>query len=176
MGGQTPTTFAQGFLSGLAHPVIGLDHLVFLLLAGAYTGFIRSQVPLVMFVAASAAGCLVHVYGVDLPRSELILAGTLLATGAAACAALRVSTLITSLTLAACGLLHGYAYGESIVGSESAALAAYLLGFGCVQLAISITVSVLASRSAALKSGPATAAVRGLGMLTITAGAILFLQ
>ena len=31
MGGKTPTTFVDGFLSGLGHPVIGPDHLAFLL-------------------------------------------------------------------------------------------------------------------------------------------------
>ena len=31
MGGKIPTTFAEGFLSGLGHPVIGPDHLAFLL-------------------------------------------------------------------------------------------------------------------------------------------------
>jgi urease accessory protein len=34
MGGTTPQTLAQGLLSGLAHPVIGLDHLAFTLAAG----------------------------------------------------------------------------------------------------------------------------------------------
>ena len=27
MGGKTPSTFAEGLLSGLGHPVIGPDHL-----------------------------------------------------------------------------------------------------------------------------------------------------
>jgi urease accessory protein len=26
MGGRTPSTFADGLLSGLGHPIIGLDH------------------------------------------------------------------------------------------------------------------------------------------------------
>ena len=34
MGGTTPQTLAQGLLSGLAHPVIGLDHLAFTVAAG----------------------------------------------------------------------------------------------------------------------------------------------
>src|SRR5258708_8698214 len=34
MGGATPATFAQGLLSGLGHPVIGLAHLAFLLAVG----------------------------------------------------------------------------------------------------------------------------------------------
>lgn len=34
MGGEVPGTFAEGLLSGLAHPVIGLDHLAFILAVG----------------------------------------------------------------------------------------------------------------------------------------------
>src|ERR1044071_6160591 len=38
MGGKMPTTFAEGFLSGLGHPVIGPDHLAFLLAIGVAVG------------------------------------------------------------------------------------------------------------------------------------------
>jgi urease accessory protein len=30
MGGRTPSTFADGILSGVGHPIIGPDHLAFL--------------------------------------------------------------------------------------------------------------------------------------------------
>ena len=34
MDGGMPETFAQGFLSGLGHPVIGLDHAAFIVATG----------------------------------------------------------------------------------------------------------------------------------------------
>ena len=34
MDGETPTTLYEGLVSGLAHPVIGLDHLAFIVAAG----------------------------------------------------------------------------------------------------------------------------------------------
>jgi hydrogenase/urease accessory protein HupE len=34
MGEQLPQTFTQGFLSGLGHPVIGVDHAAFIIAAG----------------------------------------------------------------------------------------------------------------------------------------------
>ncbi len=34
MAGQTPDNFWNGFLSGLAHPIIGLDHLAFVVASG----------------------------------------------------------------------------------------------------------------------------------------------
>ena len=33
-GGETPRTIAEGLLSGLGHPVIGLDHLAFTVAIG----------------------------------------------------------------------------------------------------------------------------------------------
>ena len=34
MGGTTPTTFMQGLLSGIGHPILGLDHLAALIAVG----------------------------------------------------------------------------------------------------------------------------------------------
>jgi urease accessory protein len=36
------------------------------------------------------------------------------------------------------GALHGYAYGESIVGAETGQLAAYIVGFAAIQYAIAV--------------------------------------
>src|SRR5262249_29863369 len=38
MGGKTPSTFVEGLLSGTGHPVIGPDHLAFLLAIGIAVG------------------------------------------------------------------------------------------------------------------------------------------
>lgn len=34
MGGQLPQTFGQGLLSGIGHPVIGVDHFAFVVAVG----------------------------------------------------------------------------------------------------------------------------------------------
>ena len=36
MGGKMPSTFFEGFLSGLAHPLIGVDHLAFIVAVGLF--------------------------------------------------------------------------------------------------------------------------------------------
>ncbi len=38
MGGRMPATFAEGLLSGLGHPVIGIDHLAFIVAVGLAVG------------------------------------------------------------------------------------------------------------------------------------------
>ena len=45
---------------------------------------------------------------------------------------------ILAILFFASGVFHGYAYGESIVGAETAQLAAYVLGFGAIQYCIAV--------------------------------------
>ena len=68
MGGGVPSTFSQGLLSGLGHPVIGADHLAFLIAVGVAVGVGGLNLALpVLFVAASAIGVALHVNGMNLP-------------------------------------------------------------------------------------------------------------
>src|SRR4051812_39726669 len=75
MGGRTPSTFMEGLLSGLGHPVIGLDHLAFIVAMGvaAGAGGLSLAVPAV-FIVASALGVAIHVRGVTLPVAEILVA------------------------------------------------------------------------------------------------------
>lgn len=176
-GGQTPSTLAAGLMSGLAHPVIGLDHLFFVLLVGAYAGIRKQPTLPVAFVASTVVGCLLHTAGFDLALSEKCLAGTLILVGLAVCTALRLSELMTLLVVAACGVLHGYAYGESIVGAEPAPLLTYLLAFAAVQLVLASAMSLVA-RKLALSEHSTNAArlVRTLGVATALSGVFLIMQ
>ena len=71
---------------------------------------------------------------------------------AAAVLALRVRIPIGVLAplLVVAGALHGYAYGESIVGAETAPFAAYIVGFAAIQYGLAvgsgITLRMLVSR------------------------------
>jgi urease accessory protein len=41
MGGKTPSTFVDGILSGVGHPIIGPDHLAFVVALGIAVGVCR---------------------------------------------------------------------------------------------------------------------------------------
>src|SRR5215213_4307940 len=83
MGGVTPSTFAQGLLSGLGHPIIGIDHLAFLVAVGVVVGLAGLNLILpVLFVGLSAAGVLLHVNGVTIPAVEIVVAGSVILVGA----------------------------------------------------------------------------------------------
>src|SRR6516164_1437322 len=68
MGGRTPSTFMEGLLSGLGHPVIGLDHLAFLVAIGVAVGVFGLNLLLpIAFIVAMALGVLLHAGGGALP-------------------------------------------------------------------------------------------------------------
>lgn len=138
-GGQVPSTFIQGFLSGLGHPVIGIDHLVFVLAIGllaALSDKLGMIIPLA-FVITTAIGTGIHLQSFDLPVVETIIAASVLLMGIFLARKNQTNLLLLTVLSAISGIFHGYAYGESIVGAEMTALSAYLLGFCSIQLGIS---------------------------------------
>ncbi|HYS49580.1 MAG TPA: HupE/UreJ family protein, partial [Xanthobacteraceae bacterium] len=82
MGGRTPATFVEGVLSGLGHPIIGLDHLAFLVAVGIAVGVARLSLAMpAVFVAASALGVAIHVQGISVPGAELLVALSVVIVG-----------------------------------------------------------------------------------------------
>jgi len=134
-----PVTALDGFLSGLGHPVIGLDHLLFIAGAGVLAAPLRRGflLPLV-FVVGSMLAAAARVGGTDWSMSESWIALSLIALGALMLAA-RVPkrSWIAGLFLVS-GALHGYALAESIVGAERTPLLAYFVGLTVIQCAIAL--------------------------------------
>lgn len=139
-GGEIPSTFAEGFLSGLGHPVIGIDHLVFVIAIGLLAALSNKKSGMIVpgiFAIATMFGTGIHLQSIDLPLTELIIAASVLVMGILLAQKNKTNLVILTIIGAIAGIFHGYAYGESIVGAETAALGAYLLGFGAIQLIIS---------------------------------------
>ena len=138
-GGEVPSNFIEGLLSGFGHPVIGIDHLTFTIAVGLLAALSsKSGMSIaVAFVAATAIGTGVHLQSVDLPVAELIISASILVMGVFLARKEQTNLAILSVISAIAGIFHGYAYGESIVGAETTALGAYLLGFCGIQLVIS---------------------------------------
>ena len=151
MGGKIPTTFAEGFLSGLGHPVIGPDHLAFLLAIGVAVGVggLNLVLPL-LFVVASAIGVTLHVNGVNLPGAEIVVAVSVLFAGFLIARGRALPVSLWAILFAAAGLFHGYAFGESIFGAERSPLHAYLLGLIIVQSALTVGTALFVRRKAAV--------------------------
>jgi urease accessory protein len=167
MGGQLPSSFVEGLLSGLGHPIIGLDHLAFVVAVGLAAVALphRLLMPLA-FVAATVLGVAAHLAAFDLPMAEAMIALSVAAGGLLLISGRRIAAPAWLALFVVAGLLHGYAYGESIVGAEPAPLYAYLLGFSIVQYAIAIGAMLLTERLARRPEGAPVATRIAGGIVT----------
>ena len=171
MGGKLPQTFLQGLLSGLGHPVIGIDHLAAIVGVGILAALAgRSAAVVLAFSVAVIAGVGLHLSRIDLPASELFVGLTTLLLGALVILRQSMSPGRALLLFAIAGLVHGYALGESIVGAEPSPLVAYLLGLLIMQSAIGV--SVYAAVRALARWPMRTAGLTAAGVLVALAGGI----
>ena len=176
MDGELPSTFAQGLLSGLAHPVIGLDHLAFVVALGIGAALLHgSLVVIAAFVTMSMAGVLVHLTRLDIPMIEPLVSFSVLLAGLALIWSRSVAGSVWLAITAGAGLLHGYAFGESIVGAERAVVGAYLLGLALVMAAIALMVAWITRRIVGA-DGVASPSLRVAGAVVGCVGAVLLVS
>ena len=179
LGGATPDTFVNGLLSGLGHPVIGLDHLAFIVAAGIACALLKARAfEPALFIAATVVGCLLRVaIGAALPFAEFVIAASVLGIGAVVMSGRQVSTPALAALLGVAGLFHGSAYGEAIIGAETTPLVAYLIGFGLVQMLI-LTATAFVARALAETVSPATLAMqpRLAGAMVAGVGATFLIE
>ncbi len=177
-GGQTPQTLVNGLLSGLGHPIIGLDHLAAVVGVGILAGLAaRGIVPILAFSAAIIAGVAVHLAGIGLPAGEFLVGLTTLVIGGLVIVRSKLSPALAAALFALAGLVHGHALGESIVGAEPTPLAAYLVGLFIVQSAIAVvaylaTLALVRQPSRALGVSIMGAAVAVIGAAAATAATL----
>lgn len=155
LGNQTPSTFIEGFLSGLGHPVIGLDHLAFVVAVGLLAATrARGVILPITFVLTALVGTGIHLAEVSLPWAEFWISASVLAVGLLIAFGGQFPTLALTVLAGFAGIFHGYAYGESIIGATPAPLTAYLLGFTAIQLAIALGAFWLGRRGLEVKTAP----------------------
>jgi len=134
-----PATPFEGLLSGLGHPVIGLDHLLFIIGAGvAAARFDRGAALPLVFVVASVLAAGLRYLGPAVPAGEMLVAGSLVVLGALMLLARGPGRGILAVVFLAAGAVHGNALAEAIVGAERAPLAAYLAGLAVIQCVIAL--------------------------------------
>ena len=147
MEGKVPTDFFQGFMSGIAHPLIGIDHFAFILSVGLLAATQQKGIFIpISFVLSAMLGAGIHLAGFNTPGVELWVSASLLLFGILLTLKNRPNTTLIVGLSAIAGIFHGYAYGESIFGAESTPLLAYLLGFTVIQLVVAMTVFSLSKK------------------------------
>jgi len=134
-----PATALEGLLSGLGHPVIGVDHLLFIAGAGVLAARLeRGYLLPLVFVVASVAVAGMRYLGIGVGLDELWIAGSLVVLGAIMVAAWKPAGGVVAGLFLVTGALHGYALAEAIVGAERTPLVAYLAGLTLIQCAIAL--------------------------------------
>ncbi len=125
-------TGGGGLFDGLAHPVLGVDHLIAITVVGTLAYLLRSPLPRlslpVTFLGAMGVGGTLGVLGVTIASTELFVAVTVVLFGVAllaATGALEARALPVLVGVAA--LFHGLAHGGEVPAAASPAL--YVAGF-----------------------------------------------
>jgi urease accessory protein len=108
---------AAGFLVGLLHPALGLDHLLAMLSVGILSAQIGGRalwgVPLT-FVSVMTVGALIGGYGVDLPLVESGIALSVTVLGVALAADKNMAIAWAMLFVGFFAVFHGHAHGTEM--------------------------------------------------------------
>ena len=138
MGDSTDLSALQGLLSGIGHPLLGPDHLLFLL-AIALIGLPRPRTWVLPLLAAGLGGSVLSQFiplpDAVAPWAEALVSLTLAAEGLMALFAIPSSLLLPLVAL------HGFLLGSTIVGAEPTPLFTYFLGLLIGQGALLLVVT-----------------------------------
>jgi urease accessory protein len=128
---------AAGFLTGFAHPVSGLDHVLAMVavgLWGAQLGAPAIWLLPVTFPIVMALGGVLGLLGVPLPGVEVGIAASAILLGAAVMTERRPPLYVAAALVGFFAVFHGHAHGTELPLGQSALL--YSLGFviatGCL--------------------------------------------
>ena len=172
MDGRLPGTLVEGLLSGLGHPIIGVDHLVAVIAVGCLAALHRRGAQLAVgYVLAMIVGAAVHLRGATVPGAELMVALSLLGLGAILIWRQPVGAGVVAGLFAIAGLFHGYALGESIVGVEPTPLVSYFVGLAAIQALIAL-VAFKFARLVVAPGANAPWTLRAAGAVVAAVGAI----
>ncbi len=120
----------NGFMSGVAHPLFGPDHLVAMLAVGLWSSQLGNPalwVLPVVFPLIMAVGGFLGVQGIELPVVETVIALSALVLGGMVALAARPPLWVAGVMVAVFGLFHGNAHGLEL--PEAADPLGYAVGF-----------------------------------------------
>jgi urease accessory protein len=128
---------AAGFLTGLRHPVSGLDHVLAMIsvgLWGAQLGSPAMWLLPVIFPMVMAFGGFLGLLGIPLPGAEIGIAVSAILLGLVVALEARPPLGVAAGLVGFFGIFHGYAHGTELPAGENALL--YSVGFviatGCL--------------------------------------------
>ncbi|MBE9397384.1 HupE/UreJ family protein [Pontibacterium sp. N1Y112] len=121
----------SSLLSGLVHPLVGVDHLLAMLAVGFWAAMqknkLRLQIPMV-FMLVLIAGFMLGQTAFNLPIVEAGIATSVLMLGLLIATAARLPTAVALGLSGGFALFHGYAHGAEAATSSMTLFAAGFLG------------------------------------------------
>lgn len=130
----------EGFLWGMADPVIALNCLVGVVAIGLLSAVtIRGSLIIVSFVLAAVLGTVLHLFQLNLPSTEIAIAISSVGFGMILTMQNRPHWLIIAFLGAIAGLFQGYDHATSIVGTGTSLQMTYI--FGAVLTQCTVTLS-----------------------------------
>jgi urease accessory protein len=159
---------AGGFVSGLSHPISGLDHVVAMIavgLWGAQLGMPALWVLPVAFPMLMAIGGMLGLIGAPLPGVEIGIALSAVVLGALVLGRVRLPLALAVAVVAFFAVFHGHAHGTELQAGQDALL--YSLGF---VVATGLLHAVGIGIGSIQRWGRGRRALQGAGGLVMVAG------
>jgi urease accessory protein len=160
---------AAGFLSGLYHPISGLDHVLAMVAVGIWGAQLGSPavwaLP-VTFPIVMALGGMLGLLGVPVPGVEVGIGLSALALGAMVALEKRPTLIVAGALVAFFAIFHGYAHGTELPEGQNGL--AYSIGF---VIATGTLHAVGIALGLVHKWERGRLALRGIGALIALAGA-----
>jgi urease accessory protein len=123
---------ASGFLSGVRHPISGLDHVLAMIavgLWGAQMGSPAIWILPVAFPMVMALGGLMGLLGIPLPGTEYGIAASMILLGAVVLFAWKPPLWVAAVLVSLFAIFHGHAHGTELPAGQDGLL--YSMGFVC---------------------------------------------
>ena len=140
LNGEIMENFNDGFLSGIGHPILGLDHLLFIIGVGLISFLSKRFLNFSFtFIGGTILGLVSMIWGLYLPFYEIMISFTLLLLGYLILATRQIR--YDGLLFTLFGVFHGWAYGaifSNDVKLNIDVLFGYSLGLLFTQLTIVI--------------------------------------
>jgi urease accessory protein len=138
---------AVGLLSGLRHPVSGLDHVLAMIAVGLWGSQLGAPAVWLLpvtFPMVMALGGMLGLLGVPLPGKEIGIAASAIVLGLAVVSEFKPRLVVAAIVVAVFAIFHGHAHGTELPAGQSGLL--YSMGFviatGCLH-AVGITIGLI---------------------------------
>lgn len=124
------TEAVGGLLSGISHPLMGLDHLVAMFAVGVWGALLKEKAVWVLpivFPLIMALGGVLGILGLDIPAIEIGIALSSIVIGAFIAIGKKTPLPIAAVVVGLFAIFHGYAHGTELPSAANPLT--YSIGF-----------------------------------------------